>query len=61
MGHWRVNPGCGFGEVQLSGIINDLTEQNPNRLAILSDHFQLLPKSISGRTKRVRILRASTP
>jgi hypothetical protein len=47
--------------VKFSGVIDDLTEQNPNRSAILSDHRQLLPKSISGRTKRVRILRASTP
>jgi len=61
MGHRRVKPGCGFGEVKLSGIIDDLTEQNPNRLAILTDHLQLLPKSISSRSKRVRILRVSTP
>jgi hypothetical protein len=61
MGHRRVNPGFGFGEVEFSGVIDDLTEQNPDRLAILSDHLQLLPKSISGRIKRVRILCASTP
>jgi hypothetical protein len=61
MGHRRVKPGSGFGEVKFSGVIDDLTEQNPNRSAILSDHLQLLPKSISGRAKRGRILRASTP
>jgi hypothetical protein len=61
MGHGRVKPGCGFGEVKLSGISDDLTEQNPNRLAILSDHVQLLPNYFSGGMKRDRILRASAP
>jgi hypothetical protein len=61
MGHRRVKPGSRFGEAKFSGVIDDLTEQNPNRSAIGSDHLQLFPKSVSGRMKRVCILRASTP
>jgi hypothetical protein len=47
--------------VKLSGIIDDLTEQNPNRFTILSDHLQLVPKCISSRMECDRILRASAP
>jgi hypothetical protein len=60
MGRRHFKPCCGFGELKLSGIIDDLAEQNPHRLAILSNDFQLLPKCLGSRMERERILRAST-
>jgi hypothetical protein len=50
-----------IGERQPSGIINDLIEQLPNRLAILGDDRQLIAEGIGRRVKRCSILRASTP
>jgi hypothetical protein len=49
------------GERQSSGIIHDLSEQLPNRLAILGDDRQLIAEGIGRRVKRSTILRASTP
>jgi hypothetical protein len=49
------------GERQPSGIINDLIEQFPNRLAVLSDYRQLIAEGIGCGVKRNSVLRASTP
>jgi hypothetical protein len=46
---------------QLSSVNSDLTEQVPNRLAILRDNRQLIAESIGRLVKRSRIRRASTP
>jgi len=53
--------GGSIGEPQLSGIINDLIEQLPNRLAILGDDRQPMAEGIGRRVNRGSILRASTP
>src|SRR5689334_17613194 len=58
--HRCVRPGCRFVEPKRSGIIDDLREENPHRLAILSDHLQLLAKCLGSGMERERILRAST-
>jgi hypothetical protein len=47
--------------VSFSSVNSDLTEQVPNRLAILRDNRQLIAESIGRLVKRSRILRASTP
>jgi hypothetical protein len=49
------------GEPQLFGVVNDLIEQRPNRLAIPRDNGQLIAKGIGRRVERHRILRTSTP
>jgi hypothetical protein len=53
--------GSSIGERQPFGIINDLIEQLPDRLAILGDDRQLIAEGIGGRVKRRSILRVSTP
>jgi hypothetical protein len=52
---------CYSGNPQPFDVLDDLTEQGPDRLRILGDYLQLIAESTRRRVKRDGILRASTP